>query len=259
MNLRRRSKLSRGLVAAGAEFNRGNCLVMLGKYEPAIERYDRALELDPDFEDARINRDVAIARAKLVERKGGEMGDQKVGADEITFDKSKNAGGQDTETEASRPLSDAELQALWLRRIQTRPADFLKSKFAYQLCSRPADRRRQVMEGLIRPWVMLCCICLPSVSAAAEIVRAEIGKETAWTGEAVPLIVTLYSPGPFSGTASFDLPRLPRTVIRESWKSGGGKSGRRRSIVLHPTARIHHLHPERGGHSRSRFPGSIRR
>jgi Ca-activated chloride channel family protein len=116
-----------------AEFNRGNCLVMLGKYEPAIERYDRALELDPEFEDARINRDVAIARAKLVERKGGEMGDQKVGADEITFDKSKNTGGQDTETEASRALSDAELQALWLRRIHTRPADFLKSKFAYQL------------------------------------------------------------------------------------------------------------------------------
>ena len=76
---------------------------------------------------------MAIARAKLVERKGGEMGDQKVGADEITFDKSKNAGGQDTDTEAARPLSDAELQALWLRRIQTRPADFLKSKFAYQL------------------------------------------------------------------------------------------------------------------------------
>ena len=61
------------------------------------------------------------------------MGDQKVGADEITFDKSQNAGGQDTETETTRPLSDAELQALWLRRIQTRPADFLKSKFAYQL------------------------------------------------------------------------------------------------------------------------------
>ena len=48
---------------------------------------------------------------------------------------------------------------------------------------------------------------------AAEPVRASIEKETAWTGEAVPLIVTLYSPGPFSGTASFDLPELPRTAI----------------------------------------------
>ncbi|MGI9472707.1 MAG: hypothetical protein ACR2NZ_14310 [Rubripirellula sp.] len=46
---------------------------------------------------------------------------------------------------------------------------------------------------------------------AAETVRAELGVETAWTGQAVPLIVTLYSPGPFSGTASFDLPKIART------------------------------------------------
>ena len=49
--------------------------------------------------------------------------------------------------------------------------------------------------------------------AEQKTVRAEIVKDTAWTGEAVPLIITLYSPGPFSGTASFDLPELPRTAI----------------------------------------------
>ncbi|MCU0872591.1 MAG: tetratricopeptide repeat protein [Pirellulaceae bacterium] len=121
--------------APEAEFNRGNCLVMLGKYEAAVERYDRALELKPDFEDAQINRGIARARAKLVERKGGDMGDQKVGADEITFDKAKSPGGQDTETEAAQPLTDADMQALWLRRIQTKPADFLKAKFAHQLAT----------------------------------------------------------------------------------------------------------------------------
>jgi hypothetical protein len=36
---------------------------------------------------------------------------------------------------------------------------------------------------------------------------------SAWTGQAVPLIVTLFSPGPFSGTAAFDLPELPRTAF----------------------------------------------
>jgi len=30
-------------------------------------------------------------------------------------------------------LSDRALQAMWLRRIQTKPADFLRAKFAYQL------------------------------------------------------------------------------------------------------------------------------
>jgi len=60
---------------------------------------------------------------------------------------------------------------------------------------------------------VLLLVACPSVSAAAEVVRAELGKDTAWTGEAVPLIVTLYSPGPFSGTASFDLPELPKTAF----------------------------------------------
>ena len=116
-----------------AEFNRGNCLVMLGKYDAAAERYTRALELRPGWEDAQINRQIALARAKLVAQTGGDMGDQQVGADEITFDKKKNTGGQDTDTEGDQPLSDAQMQALWLRRIQTKPADFLKVKFAYQL------------------------------------------------------------------------------------------------------------------------------
>lgn len=117
-----------------AEFNRGNCLLMLGKYEDAIERYDRALELRPDWEDAQVNHEIAVARAKLVKQEGGDMGDQKIGADEIVFDK-KEPGGQETETEGNQPLSDAEMQALWLRRVQTKPADFLKHKFAYQLAT----------------------------------------------------------------------------------------------------------------------------
>lgn len=54
---------------------------------------------------------------------------------------------------------------------------------------------------------------VPALSHSFEPVRAEIGKISAWTGEAVPLIITLYSPGPFSGTAAFDLPELPQTVF----------------------------------------------
>ena len=118
-----------------AEYNRGNCLMMRGKYNEAVQRFNRALELNPASEDARTNRDIAIARAKLVEQKGGDMGEQKIGADEIVFDKNQPSGGQDTDTESSQPLSASEMQALWLRRVQTKPADFLKSKFAYQLAA----------------------------------------------------------------------------------------------------------------------------
>ena len=118
-----------------AEFNRGNCLVMQGKYEAAIERYDRALDLRPEMKDAQVNREIAAARAKKVERQGGDMGDQLLGADEITFDKASNAEGQETETIGEQPLSDAQMQAMWLRRVQTKPAEFLKSKFAYQFAT----------------------------------------------------------------------------------------------------------------------------
>jgi Ca-activated chloride channel family protein len=129
--------------SADAEFNRGNCLIMRGKYEEAVKRFDRALESDPELEAARINRAIAVARGKLVEKKGGDMGQQEIGADEIVFDKNKKSDGQDTETEGSQPLSDSEIQALWLRRVQTKPADFLKAKFAYQLSAREQEGGRQ--------------------------------------------------------------------------------------------------------------------
>ena len=123
------------LATPEAEFNRGNCLIMRGKYDEAIERLDRALELRPGWKDAQVNREIAVARAKRTEQKGGDMGDQKIGADDVVFDKKKESGGQETVTEDAQPLSDSAMQALWLRRVQTKPADFLKSKFAYQLAA----------------------------------------------------------------------------------------------------------------------------
>ncbi len=123
------------LATPEAEFNRGNCLIMRGKYPEAIERFDRALELRPGWKDAQVNREIAVARGKRTEQKGGDMGDQKIGADDVVFDKKKESGGQETVTEEAQPLSDAAMQALWLRRVQTKPADFLKSKFAYQLAA----------------------------------------------------------------------------------------------------------------------------
>jgi Ca-activated chloride channel homolog len=40
----------------------------------------------------------------------------------------------------SAELGDAQLQALWLRRVQTKPADFLRAKFAYQLSRRQQEK-----------------------------------------------------------------------------------------------------------------------
>jgi Ca-activated chloride channel family protein len=118
-----------------AAYNRGNCLIMRGKYEESLEFFDRALQQRSDWDEAKNNRAIAAARAKRVKQEGGDMGDQKIGADEIRFDKDKKSGGQDTDTQGAQPLSDSAMQALWLRRVQTKPADFLRAKFAYQIAN----------------------------------------------------------------------------------------------------------------------------
>lgn len=122
----------RQLDTPEAHYNRGNCLVFLGLYEEASKSYGRALELRPEWEEAKSNRTIAEHRAKMLERTGGDMGDQKIGADEIQFDKPNDNKGQETVVEDPKEMQQQDIQALWLRRVQTNPADFLKSKFAYQ-------------------------------------------------------------------------------------------------------------------------------
>jgi Ca-activated chloride channel family protein len=121
---------------AEAHYNQGNAWLMRGKYEAATAWYDRALEKRPGWKEADENRNLAVARAKMTEVKGGDMGEQLIGADKIVFDNKAKNEGQDTEIAGGKALSDQEMQALWLRRVQTRPADFLKAKFAYQKAAR---------------------------------------------------------------------------------------------------------------------------
>lgn len=118
---------------AEAYFNKGNALVMTGSYDAAAAAYDKALEKRPGWKDAEENRDLAKARAKLTASQGGDLGDQREGADKIVFDKNKeNQEGQDTEVAGEKAMTQADMQALWLRKVTTKPADFLKAKFAYQ-------------------------------------------------------------------------------------------------------------------------------
>ncbi len=117
---------------AEAHFNRGNALVFQGKYDRAIDAYERALEKRPDWQAAEENRKIAVLRAEATKAEGGDMGDQKIGADEIKFDNQKRDSGQDTEINTEEAANNQDVQALWLRRVQTSPADFLRAKFSYQ-------------------------------------------------------------------------------------------------------------------------------
>lgn len=127
---------SRRDTAEGA-YDQGNALVMLGQYEPAVGRYNRALELRPGWDDGTANRSLAQLRADRMKAPGGDLGDQQEGADQIVYDKdAKTPDGQDTEVD-DKPMSDEQVRALWLKRVQTKPADFLRARFAYQLQATP--------------------------------------------------------------------------------------------------------------------------
>jgi Ca-activated chloride channel family protein len=119
-----------------AAFNRGNALVLLGNYDEAIASYQRALELRSGWPEAWDNLDIAIARKQKLappesdaEGTGGMLE-----ADEIVFDDSGRVdrAGTETETGGGETMSDAEMRAVWLRRVQNDPADFLRARFAWQ-------------------------------------------------------------------------------------------------------------------------------
>jgi Ca-activated chloride channel homolog len=119
-----------------AVFDRGNALLMHGKYAEAIASYDKALQLRPNWPEAQANRALAEARRKQLappdDNAGGTGGQEK--ADEYVFDDRPQQSGdkKDVEVVAGENLSNDQVQALWLRRVQTKPADFLRAKFAYQ-------------------------------------------------------------------------------------------------------------------------------
>ena len=73
----------------------------------------------------------------------------------------------------------------------------------------PVNRKLRLHEpGALLILGVLIILWPPADALGMDRVQAKLGQDTAWTGEAVSLIITLYSPGPFSGTASFDWPEV---------------------------------------------------
>lgn len=133
--------------SAESAFNRGDALVMLGNYEGAIASYDRALQFKPHWRQARENRMLAAARRDRLEvpddDAGGTGGQLK--PDEIVFDdRAKNSNEtEEVEVGVGETMTDESLRELWLRRVQSSPADFLRVKFSYQLSTQDAAADEQ--------------------------------------------------------------------------------------------------------------------
>jgi Ca-activated chloride channel homolog len=123
-----------GIDTAEGAYDQGNALIMLGKYPEAVARYDHALALRPGWPEARANRQIAKLRAERLDAPGEDAGDQREGADQIVYDKdARRPGGQETEVSGPQAMNDEAVRALWLKRVETKPADFLRARFGYQL------------------------------------------------------------------------------------------------------------------------------
>ncbi len=123
-------------------YNAGNAWLMHGQYDKAFERYDRALDITPGWKPAEQNQTIAVARRDLMTTAGKDRDQESADAydpDKVVTD---NKGGDEEKQlpkKGAAEADDAALQATWLRRVKTTPAQFLRAKFAWQAQNRNAS------------------------------------------------------------------------------------------------------------------------
>jgi Ca-activated chloride channel family protein len=125
---------------ADGAFDQGNAYLMHGAYQEAMASYDRALGFRPGWQEALDNKALAAARKQVIDGAGADRAEESADAyqpDEVVSDPK----GEDQEAKPQdmngAQMSDAELRASWLRRVQTQPGDFLRAKFAWQAAQQP--------------------------------------------------------------------------------------------------------------------------
>ncbi len=127
--------------SAEATYNRGNANIMLGQYEVAIEAYQNALSKRPGWREAEQNLQIAILRKQALAPPDDDYGGTggQLEADEIVFDQTGRVNKSSSEQvidAAEQQKGEDAMRAMWLRKVETRPADFLAARFNYQLATR---------------------------------------------------------------------------------------------------------------------------
>jgi Ca-activated chloride channel family protein len=128
---------------AEAQYDRGNALMMQPRgWDDAIPAYDRALQLRPDFPEARTNRAVAIAfrtqwQAAQAQRAENQTDQEQKPGEDTQIDQTPPnqhppQDDADPNRAAGQGLSDDQIQGMWMRRVGGTPRDFLRLRFARQ-------------------------------------------------------------------------------------------------------------------------------
>jgi Ca-activated chloride channel family protein len=130
------------LETAAGRFRYANALAQQERLSEAMTAYQQALKLAPNFAEAKFNLAWLAGLVELDRKKAEDAGDGDgpPAAGEFAFDEQAAAATDERTIKEIREqgLSEAELRAMWMRRVQTTPADFLRLKFAYQIQARPS-------------------------------------------------------------------------------------------------------------------------
>ena len=125
--------------SAEAWFNQGNALAHLGKYPEAAQAYQQALKLRTPWREAQEN--LALVQSLIPKANENDHAKDKreespnFPPDQVKFDE-KGKQGKKTRIQQ---LDPAKMADIWMRNIQTTPADFLRRRFAVQAAQ---ERRR---------------------------------------------------------------------------------------------------------------------
>jgi Ca-activated chloride channel family protein len=112
---------------AESYYNQGNALAKLGKFPAAVASYREALGRRPDWPEAKAN--LALVERLIPKEKkkdDEEQGDPNEKPDQIKFD-DKGKKGKAGQVDVGKQTAE-----MWMRNIQTTPAQLLQHKFALQ-------------------------------------------------------------------------------------------------------------------------------
>jgi len=129
------------LPSAEGFYNRGNALYKGRDYRGAIKAFEQAVAMAPAWVDAGDN--LALARWTLdyieEQREQSDTGDEsELGADDVTFDNEDNRGKSIEITRES--TIEKQSAEKWMRTVDTRTADFLRTRFRIELLRRERDQ-----------------------------------------------------------------------------------------------------------------------
>lgn len=128
------AKLLEPLRSRNAQFNRGVALVRGRNYQGAVAAFTAALELDPTDREAQENLDLTRRIIAYLEEaredEDPQINNADNAADGVVDDLTSDKGQTMRITGGTGLSEDAADQ--WMRQVQTKPADFLKSRFAIE-------------------------------------------------------------------------------------------------------------------------------